>query len=80
MKELLYIPNGKYVRFVELGGNIPLEHLIKYYRNSGNLEYVSPEAVICGLCSRKWNPDVYASAEIDNSKILQPCEFEVVEV
>jgi hypothetical protein len=89
MKELLYIPSGKYVRFPE-GGGSTLEEFLNWYsilRGKNKLNYLYPEfetaeSTIAAICKFKqdYNESAHKSAEIDRNKPLFEWEFEVVEV
>lgn len=83
MKQLLYIPSGKYVVFPENNGS-SIEELVAYYKKLdchkeafGSIELVIENLIIH---KKEWNRSVYASAEIDRYKPLYLCEFEVVDV
>ena len=90
MKQILYIPSGRYVTFPEgtaVGDRhrFSAEEMITYYEGStedGTQYFHSCEGLIIGLCACQsfWNRSVYASAEIEIDKPLLECEFEVVDV
>jgi len=79
MKELLYIPSGRYVRFVENNG-MCIEKFMEYRFSNGFSRYTTVDEILEGLCEGDWNELVYASAEIDNTKPILPYEFEIVNV
>ena len=78
-KQLLYIPSGRYVVFIENGG-CSLEEFMEYAGKRFGEQYNDVNYIITGLCLGSWNYEVYDSAEIDYDTPIVPNEFEVVDV
>lgn len=85
MKELLYIPNGSFMRFALYKNNelnrVSIEEYLNHCINEKHLWETSYEAIIKAMCD---NPFQYESSRVNsgiarNTKILL-CELELVEV
>ena len=78
MRQLLYIPSGKYFRFMD-GEVEPIELYLERCLKEKRGWETSYEIIIKAVCELRYNKNRYKAAEIDVTKSILPSEFEVVE-
>lgn len=86
MKQLLYIPSGKYVEFhvEDTTSNKTTWSLQEFYEwrsyNPGyGRMYSCYKAIVDSFRTGEWNQNIYKRAEIDNDQPILSSEFEIVE-
>ena len=85
MKELLYIPSGRYVKFNS--GKMSIEEYLimcleRFCDNSdsyGTVWETSYDIIIKAFCSGAYTNKTYQSAEIDRDRPMLESEFELID-
>ena len=83
MKELLYIPTGKYFRFFDEETNAGIVWSIEEYCNwcRQKQQVITINELIREIIIKKtFNSKLYKNVEIDKSSKLLESEFELIEV
>ena len=82
MKELLYIPTGKYFRFFDEETNAGMVWSIEQYYNwcRQKQQVITINELIRDIIKKTFNSKLYKNVEIDKSFKLLESEFELIEV